>query len=90
MWAQLLNRNQQSTALILIPIQSFIPVDRYTEMRESGEGTESLIRVLYEEHSDLWINVSWNRELDMTFITWPPSSFSSLRVKGTKPRLVGI
>ena len=58
MWAQLLNRNQQSTALVLIPLQSFIPVDSYTEMRESSEGAESLIRVLYEEHSDLWINVS--------------------------------
>ncbi|XP_022085596.1 dipeptidyl peptidase 9-like [Acanthaster planci] len=57
MWAQLLNRNQQSTAVILIPLQSFLPVCSDAEMRESSDGSESLIRVLYEEHSDLWINV---------------------------------
>ncbi|XP_071941641.1 dipeptidyl peptidase 9-like [Antedon mediterranea] len=53
-WVQLLSRNQQLTMLVLIPLHCFIPVNNM----EATLGSEKLpIQVLYEEYSEIWINV---------------------------------
>ncbi|XP_054752150.2 dipeptidyl peptidase 9-like [Lytechinus pictus] len=55
-WAQLLSRNQQSTVLLLIPMDSFVPVGQDKPMTSEGQVNKPVVRVLYEEHSDIWIN----------------------------------
>ncbi|XP_033105730.1 dipeptidyl peptidase 9-like [Anneissia japonica] len=53
-WAQLLSRNQQLTMLVLIPVHCFVPVHENEVVVDS----EKLpIQVLYEEYSEIWINV---------------------------------
>lgn len=55
-WVQLLNRSQQSTALILIPFSSFVSEDFF--LKESlVTNSDPIVYVIYEEHSDIWINV---------------------------------
>ncbi|KAF9193287.1 dipeptidylpeptidase [Haplosporangium sp. Z 767] len=58
-WVQILDRRQQITAIVMIPLACFMSV---AEQAESTDKTEedlaSLIRVIYEEQSDYWINVT--------------------------------
>ncbi|KAF9207468.1 dipeptidylpeptidase [Haplosporangium sp. Z 27] len=69
-WAQILDRRQQTTAIILIPLECFMSV---TEQSESSDQKEdelaSRIRVIYEEQSDYWINVT-----DIMYIFSPEHS----------------
>ncbi|XP_072173545.1 dipeptidyl peptidase 9-like [Diadema setosum] len=53
-WAQLLSRTQQSTVLVLIPLDSFIPEQQL--MDPEADPAKPVVHVLYEEHSDVWIN----------------------------------
>ena len=68
-WVQLLNRNQQDTAIVLIPVENFVSVTTQVAGIEVDEGAYPFgramgasdippVKVLYEEHSDIWINVS--------------------------------
>ncbi|KAF9313836.1 dipeptidylpeptidase [Podila horticola] len=58
-WVQILDRRQQITAIVTIPLECFMSV---AEQAESSEQVEdelaSRIRVIYEEQSDCWINVT--------------------------------
>ncbi|KAG0257585.1 dipeptidylpeptidase [Mortierella polycephala] len=58
-WVQILDRRQQTTAIVMIPLACFMSV---AEQAESTDKTEenlaSMIRVIYEEQSDYWINVT--------------------------------
>ncbi|XP_070537358.1 dipeptidyl peptidase 9-like isoform X2 [Ptychodera flava] len=55
-WAQLLSRNQQQIALVLIPLACFVPLDADLTSR-NDTSTDRQIQVIYEEESDVWINV---------------------------------
>ncbi|KAF9207856.1 dipeptidylpeptidase [Podila verticillata] len=58
-WVQILDRRQQVTAIVTIPLECFMSV---TEQADSSEQVEddlaSRMRVIYEERSDCWINVT--------------------------------
>ncbi|KAI1292963.1 dipeptidylpeptidase [Mortierella claussenii] len=58
-WVQMLDRRQQMTALVAIPLDCFMSV---AEKAEATEQTEhelaSRVRTLYEEQSNYWINVT--------------------------------
>ncbi|KAF9147433.1 dipeptidylpeptidase [Linnemannia schmuckeri] len=58
-WVQILDRRQQNTAILAIPLDCFMSV---AEQAESTEQTEdelaSRIRIIFEERSDYWINVT--------------------------------
>ncbi|KAG0372045.1 dipeptidylpeptidase [Mortierella sp. AD032] len=58
-WVQILDRRQQKTAILAIPLDCFMSV---TEQAESSEQTEeelaSRILIIFEERSDYWINVT--------------------------------
>ncbi|CAG8588763.1 9933_t:CDS:2, partial [Cetraspora pellucida] len=57
-WVQLLDRLQQRTAIIKIPISNFMSLSEY---QKSGGELDNLcasrIEVVFEETSDIWINV---------------------------------
>ncbi|XP_077993060.1 dipeptidyl peptidase 9-like [Glandiceps talaboti] len=55
-WAELLSRNQQKMVLALIPVQCFVPVEGDIDIKTTPL-TEHQIQVIYEEESDVWINV---------------------------------
>ncbi|KAF9126930.1 dipeptidylpeptidase [Mortierella sp. 14UC] len=58
-WVQILDRRQQNTAILAIPLGCFMSV---AEQAESSEQTEeelaSRIRIIFEERSDYWLNVT--------------------------------
>ncbi|KAF9929115.1 dipeptidylpeptidase [Linnemannia zychae] len=58
-WVQILDRRQQNTAILAIPLDCFMSV---AEQAESSEQTEDelacRIRIIFEERSDYWINVT--------------------------------
>ncbi|KAF9114880.1 dipeptidylpeptidase [Mortierella sp. AM989] len=57
-WVQILDRRQQTTAIILIPLECFMSVAEQSESSDQMEDElASRIRVIYEEQSDYWINI---------------------------------
>ncbi|CAO3571878.1 unnamed protein product [Mortierella alpina] len=58
-WVQILDRRQQITAIITIPLNCFMSVAEQAESSDQAEDDlASRIRVIYEEQSDYWINVT--------------------------------
>ncbi|KAF9422534.1 dipeptidylpeptidase [Podila epigama] len=58
-WAQLLDRRQQITAIVVIPLDCFMSVAEQAESSDQMEDELARrIRVVYEEQSDSWINVT--------------------------------
>ncbi|KAF9945065.1 dipeptidylpeptidase [Mortierella alpina] len=58
-WVQILDRRQQITAIITIPLDCFLSVAEQAESSDQREDEiASRIRVIYEEQSDYWINVT--------------------------------
>ncbi|KAG9326037.1 hypothetical protein KVV02_000748 [Mortierella alpina] len=58
-WVQILDRRQQITAIITIPLDCFMSVAEQAESSDQKEDDiASRIRVIYEEQSDYWINVT--------------------------------
>ncbi|KAF9274516.1 dipeptidylpeptidase, partial [Mortierella alpina] len=58
-WVQILDRRQQITAIITIPLDCFMSVAEQAESSDLKEDDiASRIRVIYEEQSDYWINVT--------------------------------
>ncbi|KAF9172826.1 dipeptidylpeptidase, partial [Mortierella sp. AD010] len=58
-WVQILDRRQQITAIVLIPLECFMSVAEQSESSDQKEDDlASRIRVIYEEQSDYWINVT--------------------------------
>ena len=59
MYAELLNRPQTTQCLVHIPLSKFVPwVSDDVEMTSEEMMSQESIRVLYEDTSDTWINVS--------------------------------
>ncbi|KAG0296152.1 dipeptidylpeptidase [Dissophora globulifera] len=58
-WVQILDRRQQITAILSIPLECFMSVAEQSESSEHAEDElASRIRVIYEEQSDYWINIT--------------------------------
>ncbi|KAF9431612.1 dipeptidylpeptidase [Entomortierella beljakovae] len=85
-WVQILDRRQQITAIVLVPLDCFMSV---TEQSESSDQTEdeiaSRIRIIYEEQSDYWINVS---DIMYIFSTESDNGDSSHKVDDTVKLIV--
>ncbi|KAF9279227.1 dipeptidylpeptidase [Linnemannia elongata] len=58
-WVQILDRRQQNTAILAIPLDCFMSVAEQAESTEQAEAElASRIRIIFEERSDYWINVT--------------------------------
>ncbi|KAF9905525.1 dipeptidylpeptidase [Lobosporangium transversale] len=58
-WVQILDRRQQVTAIIVIPLECFMSVAEKSDSSEEIEDKlASRIRVIHEEQSKYWINVT--------------------------------
>ncbi|KAF9907673.1 dipeptidylpeptidase [Linnemannia zychae] len=58
-WVQILDRRQQNTAILAIPLDCFMSVAEQAESSEQAEEElSSRIRIIFEERSDYWINVT--------------------------------
>ncbi|KAG0314709.1 dipeptidylpeptidase, partial [Linnemannia gamsii] len=58
-WVQILDRRQQNTAILAIPLDCFMSVAEQAESTEEAEKElASRIRIIFEERSDYWINVT--------------------------------
>ncbi|KAG0201366.1 dipeptidylpeptidase [Mortierella sp. GBA30] len=56
-WVQILDRRQQVTAIVTVPLDCFMSVAEQAESTDQIEDElASRIRVIYEEQSDYWIN----------------------------------
>ncbi|KAF9935889.1 dipeptidylpeptidase [Modicella reniformis] len=58
-WVQIVDRRQQITAIVAVPLECFMSVAEQSGSTEQMErDLASRIRVVYEEQSDYWINVT--------------------------------
>ncbi|KAF9082101.1 dipeptidylpeptidase [Mortierella sp. AD031] len=58
-WVQILDRRQQITAILAIPLDCFMSVAEQAESSEQAEDElASRVRVIFEERSESWINVT--------------------------------
>ncbi|KAL0080982.1 Alpha/Beta hydrolase protein [Phycomyces blakesleeanus] len=57
-WAQLLSRDQKKTEVVRIPISLFLSPQEYELQKISSTQSRAQIEVLWEETTDVWINIS--------------------------------
>ncbi|KAG0253667.1 dipeptidylpeptidase [Actinomortierella ambigua] len=58
-WAQVLDRKQQTSALVMIPLDCFQSVTEHANSTQQiEEELASRIKIIFEERSDYWINVT--------------------------------
>ncbi|CAG8531800.1 16548_t:CDS:10, partial [Racocetra persica] len=57
-WVQLLDRPQRRTAIVKIPIANFMSLSEYQNGGELDNFCASHIEVVFEETSDIWINIT--------------------------------
>ena len=57
-WVQLLDRSQKRTAIVKIPIWNFMSITEYQQTCGQYDDLYiSRIEVIFEDRSDVWINV---------------------------------
>jgi hypothetical protein len=57
-YAQLMSRSQQRLCMLLIPLECFVAVAEEGDMSSFDRTKYPPIHCIYEELSDVWINVS--------------------------------
>ncbi|KAF9973304.1 dipeptidylpeptidase [Actinomortierella ambigua] len=58
-WAQVLDRRQQTSALVMIPLDCFQSVTEHANSTpQTEEELASRIKIIFEEQSEYWINVT--------------------------------
>ncbi|KAG0244096.1 dipeptidylpeptidase [Mortierella sp. GBA43] len=58
-WVQILDRQQQTTAIVIVPLECFMSAAEQSDSTDQKENElVSRIRIVYEEQSDYWINIT--------------------------------
>ena len=65
-YVQLLDRQQKCLQLVLLPVESFVEVhddmdpfaDFHDDPQEMNGSADCRVHVIYEDTSDIWLNVS--------------------------------
>lgn len=70
-WAVMMDRRQQRLLLVLLPPVLFVPshqdeAEHKTSLEALGDDTQPFI--IYEETSDIWVNVRGNALIEMFFV----------------------
>ncbi|KAG0369808.1 hypothetical protein BC939DRAFT_422044 [Gamsiella multidivaricata] len=83
-WAQLLDRRQQIMAIVTIPLECFMSVaEQSGSSEEMEDNLVSRIRIIYEEQSDYWINIT-----DIMYIFSPEDTSADANEAGDTIQLI--